>query len=352
MSFHSYRIIVLLLLMSCQPKKTSQTAAASKSVVEQKPLELTKSLQTIAFGSCNRVDKPQMMWPFIVKNQPDLWIWLGDIIYADTKDMEKMKAMYDLQKRKEGYLSLLTQCPVLGIWDDHDYGVNDGDNTYVAKAASKQLLLDFLEVPQSATVRNRKGAYQSYTIGETGKRVKVILLDARYFRDPLAKDSSGKSRYLPNTTGTILGEEQWKWLENELQNSDAQVHLLASGIQIIPEEHIYEKWANFPAERQRLFDLLVQANVSHPILLSGDRHLAEVSKLELSGLNDPLYEITASGLTHSYEAADEPNKHRIGSLTGQKNFALLHLDWSEQEVKISTEVKGVDNKTLIQAQIQ
>ena len=281
-----------------------------------------------------------------------MWIWLGDIIYADTEDMAKMKSLYNEQKTQENYQTFRHKYPIIGIWDDHDYGVNDGDKTYPKKAESQQLLLDFLDVPKSAEVRDREGAYQSFTIGPENQKVKIILLDARYFRDDLKKDFVGKKRYVPNENGGILGETQWKWLEAELTNSNAQVHLIASGIQIIPEEHRFEKWANFPKERQRLFSLLQEKNTARTILLSGDRHIAEVSKIKLDKLDDPIYEITSSGLTHSYEAAgDEVNKHRVGSLTGKKNFGLLLFDWSKQELQINAEVRGVENEIIIQEKL-
>jgi alkaline phosphatase D len=45
----------------------------------------------------------------------------------------------------------------------------------------------------------------------------------------------------------MLGETQWKWLEDQLTASDADVHIIGGGIQFLPEEHRSEKWANFPA---------------------------------------------------------------------------------------------------------
>ena len=50
------------------------------------------------------------------------------------------------------------------------------------------------------------------------------------------------------------------WLEKELLKNDAEVNLLAGGIQLISSEH-YEKWANFPKARQRLFNLLKENKI-------------------------------------------------------------------------------------------
>jgi hypothetical protein len=54
------------------------------------------------------------------------------------------------------------------------------------------------------------------------------------------------------------GEEQWKWFENELKNSDAQIHIVTSGVQILPaEKPIQEKWNNFPSSYNKLFDVFL-----------------------------------------------------------------------------------------------
>ncbi len=275
---------------------------------------------------------------------------VGDNIYGDTEDMELMKQKYLKQKSDSLYRVLRNQMPVVGIWDDHDYGVNDGDKYYVKKQASQQLLLDFLDVPEDAPARSREGAYQSFSFGPEGKQIKIILLDGRYFRDTLQDSKLEGQRYEPNQTGDILGEAQWQWFEETLNNSTAQIHLIGCGIQMIPEEHGFEKWANFPTARKRLFNLLANSKAPNIILLSGDRHIAELSKIELEGRRQPIYELTASGLTHSYEKADEPNQYRISPLIGKKNFGILKIDWTNEGApQLIAEIRG-ERDTLYHAQ--
>ena len=255
--------LFLIGFLACDVPNQSHSVKASKTTGN------TKTLQTIAFGSCNKHHKDQKIWASILQNKPDLWIWLGDIIYADTEDMEKMAKMYELQKAHPEYQALVKSVPVIGIWDDHDYGVNDGDRNYPMRAESKENLIEFLNVPDNSELWKRKlGAYSAHTFGTGEEKVKIILLDARSFRDPLKKDFGSKQRYKPNPEGDILGEEQWQWLETELENSDAQIHVIGCGIQIIPEEHGFEKWANFPKARKRFFELLKRTNVKRPILIS------------------------------------------------------------------------------------
>jgi len=313
-------------------------------------LNTQQVLQTIAFGSCNNQSKSQEMWKHVVKNKPELWIWLGDNIYSDTQDPHVMAKKYTRLKNNINYRRLLACAMVVGTWDDHDFGKNDAGKEFPAKNHSKRLLLDFLDVPKKAPVRNREGVYQSFTFGKIGQKVKVILLDSRYFRDDLTRAKSMHKKYGPNMNGKILGAEQWTWLEKELTDSDAQIHLICSGFQIIPEEHGFEKWANFPNERERLLQLLQKTNPNFPILLSGDRHMAEISKveIEIEEIEKPIYEITSSGLTHSWLVKkDEPNQYRVGELIIDKNFAVMKIDWSGSTPKVKVEVRGLGNELFL-----
>ena len=295
---------------------------------------------SIAFGSCNRQNLPQPMWDVIAKDKPNLWLWLGDNIYGDTDDMTVLKDKYDLQLNNEGYKNFAANTKVLGTWDDHDYGRNDAGIGYPYKIESQQLALDFLNISKESPLRKIEGLYSANTIQVGAKTVKVILLDARYHRDTLMKDAD--KNYIPNTNGDILGEAQWKWLQRELE-SKADAYIIGSGIQILSAEHPYEKWANFPAARKRLLDLLVKTKVKGAILLSGDRHIGEFSKMEVKGLNFPLYDITSSGLTHSATNNNgEANQYRVGPLVNQKHYGLMELRTDGDQLSIKIQLKGIE----------
>ena len=302
------------------------------------------SVERIAFGSCNKQYMAQPLWEPIRGHRPDLWLWLGDNVYADTEDMNAMAARYDQQRQNPGYAALRSETTVLGTWDDHDYGANDAGRTYPKRDSSQQLLLNFLDVPADSPRRLRRGVYSAHTYGPPGQRVKVILLDTRYHRDSLTPDSTSEQRYHPNPNGDILGQAQWTWLEDELRRSDAQVHLVGTSIQAIAEQHPWEKWANFPAARQRLFDVIRRSEAPGVLLLSGDRHKSELARLD-DAIGYPLYELTASGLTHHAPPGPEPNRHRLGPLVVQENFGLLSIDWDAGAV--SLQIRGSTDEVLI-----
>ena len=298
----------------------------------------------IAFGSCSNQRLPQVMWPAINANEPDLWIWVGDIIYMDSDSLEITKEAYNIQKNNAEYLILRDSSKIIGIWDDHDYGLNDGGKNWPVKDEKKELMFEFLDEPENSPRRNYDGVYISYDYFLKGNHsVKVILLDGRYFRDTLTYSPIKGRRYDPNPygLGTFLGDEQWKWLENELKNSEADLNIIVSGIQVLSEEHGFESWGgNFPHERDKLYELLKSTHANNVLFLSGDRHIAEVSKTEIMGLDYPIYDITSSGLTHSYEEADEPNKYRVSPLIDQKNFGILTITSDDKSMLVDVELKG------------
>lgn len=334
--------VFLLTSLGTQGIAPSPSTTPNKAV--DHPIDFQQQLSTIAFGSCNNQEKDQAMWKPILLNQPDLWVWLGDNIYADTNNMQAMAKMYHKVRSEPDYSKLCAQSSIMGIWDDHDYGVNDGDKNYSKRRQSKELMLKFLDVPLSDPVWKHEGAYQAYTIGPAGQQVKFILLDGRYFRDELTANPGGTPRYFVNEKGDMLGEAQWKWLEAELRNSSAQIHIIGCGVQFIHDEHAFEKWANFPVARKRLLDLLAQIKPTKTMLISGDRHISEVSKMELPGLGYPLYDFTSSGLTHAYAGSTtEPNRFRVSPLVNQRSFGILRIDWSGAAPKITMEARGLDN---------
>ncbi|MEL6389173.1 MAG: alkaline phosphatase D family protein [Bacteroidota bacterium] len=319
--------VIALVLSSCSSSQTStgQAKQANKSEI------------TIAFGSCNRPDEEQTVWNKITKNKPDLWIWLGDIVYGDTEDMAKLRSDYDLQSANADYASFSSTRDVIGIWDDHDYGVNNGGTEYPKKDSSKLELFRFLNVSKDNPAWGRDGAYQShlYTYGDL--TVKVLLLDARYFREEPHQSNS-----------TILGQRQWQWLIGHLSQNEADVHIIASGIQVLPTDHKYEKWGNFKPERERLLNIIDQLDVNTPIFISGDRHIGEMSMVALPQSGLPILEITSSGLTHYYESfTEEKNTKRYGAPVADINFGLLSIEKNAGEINYYAEIKNGDNKSVL-----
>ncbi len=290
-----------------------------------KPTIPNESIDMIAFGSCNKEYEEQPFWSEIAAKNPDLWVWLGDNIYADTDDMTVMAQKYQQQQDVPEYKKFRAQVPITGTWDDHDYGMNDGNRTYSQKDRAKNQFMAFMGMDSNHPVTKHDGIYHSLLFGQPPQQIKLILLDTRTFQDPLVRTPKGSEKNYAANFGTVLGKEQWDWLSKELNQSGANINLIVSSIQVIAEDHRFEMWSNFPQEREKLLDLIVNSKVKNPLILSGDRHLSEVSKINWQG--QEIYDITASGLTHSYSGIEEYNAHRIGSLVTDESFSTMEINW-------------------------
>eukprot|EP00736_Rhodelphis_marinus_P001034 Rmarinus@m.13617 len=265
------------------------------------------TITRIAFGSCSKTTHQQKLWPFVMDYDPDLWIWLGDNVYADKKlsilpifwprPLNEVKEIYQTQYDMEGYSELRKSKYVVGIWDDHDGGLNNMDKHFINKDAVKAIALDFFDEPLESPRRTRSGMYESYTFGPPGRKVQIVLPDLRYHRDPHNE---------PNAD--LLGEEQWAWLESVLLEEEAEIRIIGSALQVLTDLHALmyplgpESWSLYPRCRERLLDIVVKNNVSGTVFLSGDVHYADLAKESCWAGGDayyPAYDFSSSGMTHT-----------------------------------------------------
>jgi alkaline phosphatase D len=78
------------------------------------------TITRIGFGSCEHQDKPTPILNLIPTHHPDLFIFLGDNIYVDSKNMCYMKKQYRKLGKKPEYKKLKESTPIIATWDDHD----------------------------------------------------------------------------------------------------------------------------------------------------------------------------------------------------------------------------------------
>jgi alkaline phosphatase D len=311
-----------------------------------------ESLQLVLFGSCVLQSRVQPIFKTITAANPDLFIFLGDNIYADTVDMEVMQHKYVELAASPSFQLLIEHVPVLAVWDDHDYGANDAGSEYPMKEESKELFLDFWQVPEDSPRRERAGIYASHTYGPAGRRVQVILLDTRTFRDSLVRgnphptDALGPYVPNPNPDATMLGEQQWRWLEQQLERP-ARIRIVVSSIQVLPEFSGWESWANFPLEKQRLLDLIADNGIGGVIFISGDRHFAELSVLRREG-EYPLYELTSSALNLRHPSGlTGTNRFRIDGTYLRENFGEIRIRWNA-EPWIFLSIRDLEGKVRLE----
>lgn len=308
------------------------------------PMKSDASLRVdrIIFTSCFDLADGSQLWPAILEEKSDVFVWTGDIVYADKSiengnvtfvkeisNISLLRKQYNELKNLPLYRQLGKTTRITGVYDDHDFGKNDGGKEYLLKAQSKNALLEFLDEPIDSPRNRQDGVYVSYDLGKKGEKIRLILLDVRYNRD------------MPGSTGDTLGETQWAWLKDQLQNNNADLTFLVSGIQILSNEHNREKWGNFPRARERLLNL-VSKSQSPVIFITGDRHFAEISKMKV-GSRD-LIEVTASGMSYTLKGHKEPNRHRLGSMFTEQNYSLVAIDWTTRNVSLQIKDKDASTK--------
>jgi hypothetical protein len=281
---------------------------------------------TLSFGSCNRQRLPQTFWETISHSNPSHFFWTGDAVYGKSNSVDGMITAFKNLTDNALYQNFTDNVVIDGVWDDHDYGVNDGGN-HAENIPERQLeYLRFLA--RSNNERNipshtqREGLYHSTDLTLLGAiSLKIIFLDTRSFRDPHWIRSLGEHRfplssliasalrgvystlgYGRDYTGKILGETQWLWLTETLSTTTADVNIVVSSIQVLTTNPIFESWGHFPLEKARLLSLFQSTDPKGLVILSGDVHLGEVSAASYrraDGSEGQWAEVTSSGLTHT-----------------------------------------------------
>lgn len=289
--------------------------------------EESKPLENILFGSClDTHDHPMLDRTLTLPR--DLFIFMGDNVYADKGGIPMMQEKYALLKNSRFFRGLKTK-PILATWDDHDFGLNDGGSEYAQKKEAQVEFWSWLDEPVDSPRRKHEGVYHTQSFGPAGKRVQVILLDTRYFRSALKKVPKDKAMLggtsvpTDDESTTILGAAQWAWLAQVLREP-AELRIVVSSVQFAPEAHGGECWANFPHEQRRLLSLL---RGHQAVVLSGDRHWCEFSQ-------NGVFDFTSSSMTQKHpRGTPTSNKHRVVPKTYHlPNVGLLNIDWATQAI--------------------
>uniref|UniRef100_A0A7S1BCW5 PhoD-like phosphatase metallophosphatase domain-containing protein n=1 Tax=Corethron hystrix TaxID=216773 RepID=A0A7S1BCW5_9STRA len=328
----------------------------------------------VAFGSCHRRElSDPRLWTSVASLAPDLFLWTGDAVYShadrpsDRGSVEVLRSELSLVRRDEslGYTAFARGVRVDGTWDDHDYGRNDAGADMGQKRERRELYLDFLGAGADDPRRRREGLYKPlrreglYKPLRVG-RAKIVLLDTRSFREPYYVPSIGGVHWIPhasvlaaavcyvsagvlglgrNHSAAVLGEEQWRWLTDELAKDDADATVVVSSVQVLSDNPFVEGWGHFPQERRRTLRTL--NGTRGLVILSGDVHFAEIA-----GRGRAL-EVTSSGLTHSCTEAFygflakviieryDTHRTREDMYFAGKIFGSIEFDWERMNMTVS-----------------
>ncbi len=310
-------------------------------------------------GSCAYFNQPEYDRPgkpyggdssifeTMAKEKSPFMLWLGDNWYTREADHQ---SEWGLNYRPMHDRSLKVLQPFwksmghYAIWDDHDYGPNDADKSYVLKEASRKVFINNWCNPSFG--ENGRGVYSKFSYND----VDFFLLDDRWFRsnDETPDSLDGK----PNVDKRMFGKEQMEWFKNAMRqsNSNANVHfrIIATGSQVINPVSPWDCFRHFPAEYKEMLDFLQEEKINAVVFLTGDRHLSEINKSDRNGAY-PMYDITSSPLTSGrskYNDQEKDNPARILSVVGQQNYTRITFTGQGKERKMKAEFIGIKGEKL------
>lgn len=305
--------------VSHSPRLTFKTQELWQYRTDPPPLK-------IALGSCNYINEESMDRPgrpygsvngifnSITQANPDLMLWLGDNIYLREPDFQSWSGYihrHTHTRSAEELQKLLSSTNNYAIWDDHDFGPNDADGSWIHKDWALKSFEMFWMNP-STGLPGEDGITTSFRYGD----VDFFLLDNRYNRT--SKDAK-------HITPQILGKSQIDWLIEAMKYSRAPFKFVAVGGQVVNDAAVYENHAQFAEERDYLLNRISEEQIKGVVFLTGDRHHSELSMVEIDGIK--IYDLTVSPLTSgTHDAKDEPNSNRLdGTHVAEHNFGILEI---------------------------
>lgn len=326
------------------------TAVAGENEFTPKPLEAKATLQSLAWSCCSDPAKPQPLWKNIGLEKPDLYIHLGQRFPLAQSLGLSVSSIFKLQSLVPEFVIFKSQVPVVGVWDQNDFGnmspAQNGKNN-PDKESSRLSYLESYPLDSAMIDPKQRGIYHSFHLGDSAHKVIIIMLDTHYFRDSLeevSRPTFPKGPYVAskNSGKTLLGQEQWTWLE-QLMKEPAALRLLISPTPFITENQGQETWALFPHARKNVLDLLARLKIKNLIILSGNRLHGEFQKL--SQKNFEVYDFTAGGLNRTLPGVDIPENTRLGPWIEEPNYGLLKINWDART--LTAEIKTAQGSTKL-----
>jgi alkaline phosphatase D len=247
----------------------------------QSPMSGQNMDLTFAMGSCAELSDPvrEEIFTSILAKKPDFFFWLGDNTYYKSSEWNDSTLMVNAWERRHAsppLARMMAELPQRAIWDDHDYGPNDGDSTYALRSVSAKIFSTvWKDTPFNYAL------YRDLRWVERKGDVVWIGLDDRTHRGPVGTQ--------------VLGRNQLDWLSSVLEeHNDARVVFVAVGSQVLNLAPSFENLIRYPEERTNLLDRCSAAK-PRVVFLTGDRHHGEIEELTHRGVR--FIEICSSPLT-------------------------------------------------------
>ena len=270
----------------------------------------------------------------MAKEEVDFMLWLGDNVYlreADWNTRTGIQYRYTRSRKLKELQPLLSKMSHYATWDDHDFGPNNSDRSFVHKDLTLQAFKDFWANPSYGSPDHPGGIYSQFSWSDCD----FFLLDNRYFRSPNGCESCPSAHW---------GDEQLNWVIDALAGSRATFKFVMTGSMVLSTLDKFENTIHtHPEERKRLLDAIVSEEIEGVIFLTGDRHHTELSRLDAEN-GVVIYDLTVSPLTSgAYDPGAEDNDYLVeGTTVGERNFAVVQVTGESDSRQVKVQIKDKD----------
>ena len=302
--------------------------------------QITPNHLKLAIVSCMDDNFPKQfkIWDELAKKNPEYLLMIGDNVYADKGpgglgsklevDEELLWKRYvDIRLSLPVYFQEKL-IPVHGLWDDHDYGANNGGGSYKHKEQSREIFETFFAQNLSDDEWFKgQGVGGLLSLGVFN----LYFLDARYFRDSDPK-------------GTHLGIDQYQWFMAKMAE-EPNPSLIIKGDQFFGGYHSFDSFeGKNPREFEKFSDDLRKLDTPF-VFVSGDRHMSEIMQFPRSLFGRPSFEITSSPMHgKTYPDSQDHNPWRVIAEKARSNFTILDSLAKDNHWFMDVENIGEDGK--------
>jgi alkaline phosphatase/alkaline phosphatase D len=208
------------------------------------------------------------------KLKPDFFVGTGDNVYYDTPTKPRAETIPELRRKwheqfvQPRYRDFFAVVPTYWEIDDHDYRVDDCDNTGdydPSPEVGRRMMLEQLPVAPAQAADAK-----TYRTHRVSRDLQIWLTENRMYRSP-NKTPDGPEK-------SIWGAEQKAWLKQTLLESDATFKILISPTPMIGPDDLrktdnHSDIGGFQHERDEFFAWLKQNGLDRRVfIVCGDRH--------------------------------------------------------------------------------
>lgn len=275
----------------------------------------TKGIVTTAFVSCaNNTTEP--VWQRIGILKPDQVIFGGDTPYVDVADLATIRTKHRAFLETPFLSSLIRGTSAVGIWDDHDFGLNNGNGVTCAdrRDSTRKAFVEYRAHDQYGN--GSEALYHKVDLGA----MEIFLLDPRWYSQTVASPVDPAKK-------TAFGSEQIEWIKASLLASRAPFKVVLIGEvwedkKNTENDDMFTYWY----ERDHLLDFMKEKQIPGVVLVGGDIHVSRYLKHPQRlgyDLNDF---VTSPGHTSTIASLDVPHPSLEWSSKEPRQFITFTAD--------------------------